>query len=77
MLQMIINHKTSTKKINVYFTAFLSLFFQGREGVDFWPTGGDSIPLLLTFFVCYFESRALCCLVVIVYHRFCKRCADV
>ena len=71
MLQMI-------KQINVCFTAFLSPFFPGREeGVDFWPAGGDSTPLLLTFFFCYFESRALCCLVVIVYHRFCKRCADV
>ena len=60
------------------FTAFLSPFFPGREeGVDFWPAGGESTPLLFTFFFCYFESRALCCLVVIVYHRFCKRCADV
>ena len=41
MLQMI-------KQINVCFTAFLSPFFQGREGVDFWPGGGG--PLLLTFF---------------------------
>lgn len=64
--------------ILLYFAVFVSSFFLGRgEGVDFWPTGGDSTPLLLTFFVCYFESRALCCLVVIVYHRFCKRCADV
>ena len=46
--------------ILLYFAVFVSSFFLGRgEGVDFWPTGGDSTPLLLTFFVCYFEPRAL------------------
>ena len=69
------------KHISVLFGTqvhFCPLFSQAGRVLTFGQLGViASIPLLLSFFFCYFESRALCCLVVIVYHRFCKRCADV
>ena len=57
------------------FQHFCPLFsWAGRRVLTF---GQLEVIAPLCFFFCYFESRALCSLVVIVYHRFCKRCADV